>query len=100
MTAMDGHIVVLAKQGYHPFAHKEMLAKCVLALWTGDTVRADLALNADSAVEGWYMSNEAKSGFELLAAFQAYDADAAAEVLKEQVFTFLQVEVARLAKKL
>lgn len=46
------------------------------------------------------MSNEANAGFELVAAFQAYDAEAAERILKEQVFTFLQVEVARIARKL
>lgn len=100
LVAMDGHIKVLLRQGYHPFAHKEMLGKCVICLWLGDTVRAEESVNSSSDVKDWFTSKEAGAAFELVAAFQAYDSEAAAKVLKEQVFTFLQVEVARIAKKL
>jgi tetratricopeptide (TPR) repeat protein len=101
LAAMDGHIKLLAKQGYHPFAHKEILAKCVLTLSMGDTVRAeDVLQNINDQVKDWFMSNEANAGFEMVAAFQAYDAEKVERLSKEQVFTFLQVEVARLARKL
>jgi len=99
VVAIDGHIKVLCKQGYFPFAHKEMLSKVVLALHQGDTVRAELALN-DGDVKDWFTSNESASGFALVEAFQAYDGEAAERILKEQIFTFLQVEIARLARKL
>lgn len=100
LVSMDGHIKLLVSQGYHPFAHKEVLSKCVLCLWMGDNVRADDAINNSESVKDWFMSNEANAAFELVAAFKEYDAEAAAKVLKEQVFIFLQVEVARIAKKL
>jgi len=101
LLAMDGHIKVLVKQGYHPFAHKEILSKCVICLWLGDTVRAEQAINGDIAdVKDWFPSNEANAGFELVASFQEYDSEKADSLLKGQIFTFLQVEVARLARKL
>jgi tetratricopeptide (TPR) repeat protein len=100
LVAMDGHIEVLIKQGHLPFANKEILAKCVVCLWMGDTVTAEQALHGNDKMKDWFMSDEAQAGFELLAAFQNYDAEAAEQALKRQVFTFLQVEVARIARKL
>mmetsp|Transcript_51123 Transcript_51123/g.146788 ORF Transcript_51123/g.146788 Transcript_51123/m.146788 type:complete len:314 (-) Transcript_51123:112-1053(-) len=85
--AMDGHVEILVRNKHYPFAHK-------------DVVRADQALQPGIAVEGWFMSKESQVGSELVEAFQAHDAENAERLLKEQVFTFLQVEVARLAKKL
>lgn len=99
-VALDGYIIVLVAQGYQPFACKEILSKVVLCLWMGDTVRAELALNSNDNVNDWLMSNEAAAGFELVKAFQEYDAEAVVKIVKQQVFTFLQVEVARLAQKL
>mmetsp|Transcript_51122 Transcript_51122/g.146784 ORF Transcript_51122/g.146784 Transcript_51122/m.146784 type:complete len:327 (-) Transcript_51122:112-1092(-) len=98
--AMDGHVEILVRNKHYPFAHKELLAKAVLFLSVQDVVRADQALQPGIAVEGWFMSKESQVGSELVEAFQAHDAENAERLLKEQVFTFLQVEVARLAKKL
>lgn len=100
LSAMDGHMEVLIRQGHFPFAHKEALAKCVLCLWMGDTVTAEQALHGNEKMNDWFMSDEAQAGFELLAAFQNYDAEGAERALQRQVFTFLQVEVARIARKL
>jgi len=100
ITAIDGHIQVLMRQGHFPFVHKELLAKVVLFITMKDTVRAEQAFNPSPEVQGWYMSKECEAGMDLVAAFQAMDAEAAERLLKEQVFTFLQVEVARLAKQL
>lgn len=101
MLTIDEHIKVLSHQKHWPFVHKEMLAKVVLALQLGDTVRADAALGMGTAdVEGWYMSKECQYGTDLVQAFQESDPEAAERIVKEQVFTFLQVEVARIARTL
>lgn len=98
--AIDGHVAVLVRQKHLPFVYKELLAKVVLHLHTRDTVRAEEALNPATDVQGWYASAECQAGSELVAAFQQNDPEEAARVLKQQIFTFLQIEVARLAKQL
>lgn len=100
IKAIDGHIAVLRKQRHFHFVYKEALAKVVILLHLQDTVRAEDALNSAADVEGWFGSNESMAGAELVAAFQENDAETANRVLQEQVFTFLQVEVARMAKQL
>lgn len=97
---IDGHVELLVKQRDHSFAHKELLGKAVLHLHCGDTVRAEQALSPGIDVKDWYMSKECLCGSQLVAAFQAMDAEEAERVLKEQTINFLQVEIARLAKKL
>jgi len=98
--AIDGHVAVLTRQKHSHFVYKELLAKVVIFLHMQDTVRAEDALNSPGDLQGWYSSNESVAGAELVAAFQAYDDEGAQRVLKDQVFSFLQVEVARLAKQL
>jgi len=98
--AMDGHIAVLTRQKHLQFVYKELLSKVIIFLYIQDTVRAEDALNSPGDIQGWYSSKESVAGAELVAAFQAYDAEAAERVLQDQIFTFLQVEVARLAKQL
>uniref|UniRef100_A0A7S4UFZ8 Gamma-soluble NSF attachment protein n=1 Tax=Alexandrium monilatum TaxID=311494 RepID=A0A7S4UFZ8_9DINO len=98
--AIDGHIKVLKRQGHDHFVYKEALAKVVLFLHMQDTVRAEDALNEPAEVRGWFTSKEAQSGAELVAAFQNNDAEEVQRVMKDQTFTFLQVEIARLAKQL
>lgn len=101
MLTIDEHIKVLSHQKHWPFVHKEMLAKVVLAIKLGDTVRADQALGmGTAAVEGWYMSKECQYGTDLVQAFQESDPEACQTIIKQQVFTFLQVEVARIARTL
>merc|ERR1719266_2688535 len=80
-------------QKHVPFVHKELLAKVVIHLHMGDTVRAEEALNPATDVQGWYASTECQAGSELVAAFQQNDPEEASRVLKEQVFSFLQIEV-------
>jgi len=100
VKAIDGHIEVLLRQKHHAFAHKELLAKAVLMLHAEDNVRAEEALNPSFSVEGWFMSKESQVGSDLLGAFKENDAEALQRVQKEQVLTFLQVEIARIAKQL
>eukprot|EP00443_Scrippsiella_acuminata_P010261 CAMPEP_0115192588 /NCGR_PEP_ID=MMETSP0270-20121206/13118_1 /TAXON_ID=71861 /ORGANISM="Scrippsiella trochoidea, Strain CCMP3099" /LENGTH=259 /DNA_ID=CAMNT_0002605835 /DNA_START=14 /DNA_END=790 /DNA_ORIENTATION=- len=83
MKAIDGHVEVLVRQKHYPFAHKELLAKVVLCLAAKDPVRADQALNPKMEVEGWYMSKESQVGSELVAAFQAFNAEEADAGVKE-----------------
>jgi len=103
---IDGHIEVLMSQKYFPFVHKEMLSKVVLLLWMQDTVRAEQALNGARSdgtsvdVDGWFSSKESEVGFALVAAAKEHDPETIANVLADQTFTFLQVEVARLAREL
>lgn len=103
---IDGHIEVLISQKYSTFAHKEMLSKVVLLLWMQDTVRAEQALNctrSDGAsvdVDGWFTSKESEVGFALVAAAKDHDPETMANVLADQTFTFIQIEVARLAVEL
>jgi len=98
--AIDGHIAVLKRLGHLHFVYKEVLAKIVIFLHAQDTVRAEDTLNEPADVQGWYSSNESQAGAELVAAFQAMDAEEVQRVLKDSSFGFLQVEVARLAKQL
>lgn len=100
VKVIDGHIELLVRQKHSSFAHKEILSKVVLHLHARDTVRAEEALTPNVEVEGWFTSRECQAGSDLVAAFQAYESVEAERVLKEQVFTFLQVEIARMAKKL
>eukprot|EP00929_Paragymnodinium_shiwhaense_P013165 TRINITY_DN121026_c0_g1_i1.p1 TRINITY_DN121026_c0_g1~~TRINITY_DN121026_c0_g1_i1.p1 ORF type:complete len:338 (-),score=127.95 TRINITY_DN121026_c0_g1_i1:118-1131(-) len=100
VKAMDGHIAFLMKQTHLPFVYKEVLSKVIVLLHTKDTVRADEALRPSQEVDGWYMSKESQCAHDLVAAFQANDPAGVTELTKDQIFTFLQVEVARLAKKL
>lgn len=98
--AMDAHANLLARQGHHAFAHKELLSKVILRLHQQDTVGAEEAMNPSAEVHGWYSSRECEVGSGLVQAFQQNDAEAAERLVKEQVLTFLQVEVARLAQQL
>lgn len=100
LKAIDGHIAVLVRQKHFPFVHKELLAKVVLLLHLQDTVRADEALRPAGEAEGWFSSKEGQVGFDLVAAFQANDAEAVERLVKDQVLTFLQVEIARLGRQL
>lgn len=100
LRVIDAHVELLLKQAQPTFAYKELLSKMVLCLDAQDTVRAEQALSPTCDVPGWYTSRECQVGSELVSAFQANDAAELERVLKEQVFTFLQVEIARLAKKL
>jgi len=99
LVAMDGHIGVLSRQKSLPFAHKELLSKIVLLGQLEDTVRADEILNA-SQVDGWFTSRECQVGCDLVEALKNHDAEALAGLQKEQTFTFLQVEVARVVRQL
>lgn len=100
VKVMDGHVELLLRQKQPSFAHKEILGKVVIHLHLGDTVRAEDALTPQNIDNGWFASKECQAGSELVAAFQAYEAAEVERLLKEQVFTFLQVEIARMAKKL
>eukprot|EP00405_Crypthecodinium_cohnii_P042981 CAMPEP_0206565832 /NCGR_PEP_ID=MMETSP0325_2-20121206/24313_1 /ASSEMBLY_ACC=CAM_ASM_000347 /TAXON_ID=2866 /ORGANISM="Crypthecodinium cohnii, Strain Seligo" /LENGTH=360 /DNA_ID=CAMNT_0054068777 /DNA_START=51 /DNA_END=1130 /DNA_ORIENTATION=+ len=100
LKAIDGHIGVLCKGKHFSFAHKEILAKAVLHLTIGDPVRADQSLTDVKDVEGWFSSKEAVVGGELVQAFLNHDAEGVEAAKKQQVFSFLQVEIARLAKSL
>ncbi|CAE7368573.1 IDE, partial [Symbiodinium pilosum] len=99
LVAMDGHIGVLNRQKSLPFAHKELLSKIVLLAQLEDTVRAEEVLNV-APVEGWFTSRECQVGCELVEALKSHDAEALAGLQKEQIFTFLQVEVARAVRQL
>lgn len=99
LKAIDGHIEVLLRQKHLPFVHKELLSKVVLLLHMGDTVRAEDAV-ARMDVSGWCASTECQAGSDLVEGFKAHDPEAVQKALKEQVFTFIQVEVARLARSL
>lgn len=98
--AIDGHVVLLVKQRQASFVHKEVLSKVAIMLHLGDTVRAEEALNRGSDFEGWWSSKECQVGSDIVAAFQARDPAEVERLAKEQVWSFLQVEVARLAKQL
>lgn len=100
MKAMDGHIVVLLRQKNPVNAHKEALAKVVLLLKLEDTVRAEQTMSAAGDMPGWFTSKECQVGSDLIEAFRACDPQAVAATIKDQTFTFLQVEVARIAKQL
>lgn len=100
MKAMDGHMKVLLRQKNVVNAHKEVLAKVVLLLKLEDTVRAQQAMSAAGDVPGWFTSKECQVGSDLIEGFRACDPEAVATAIKDQTFTFLQVEVARIAKQL
>lgn len=99
LKAMDGHISVLQRQKSLPFVHKELLSKIVLLVKMEDCVRAEEILTSTN-VDGWIMSREYQVGTELVEATKNYDAEALIGLQKDQIFTFLQVEVARIAKLL
>eukprot|EP00913_Durusdinium_trenchii_P004517 g4194.t1 len=96
---MDGHIAVLQRQKSQPFVHKELLSKIVLLMKLEDSVRAE-ELISSSNIEGWFLSREYQVGTDLVEAMKSNDAEALAGLQKEQIFTFLQVEVARIVKQL
>lgn len=98
--AIDGHVALLAKQKQTSFVHKEVLGKVAIMLHLGDTVRAEEALNGGSDFEGWWSSKECQVGSDMVAAFQARDPAEVERLAKEQVWSFLQVEAARLARQL
>lgn len=100
VKTIDCHIALLVKQKHFTFVHKEALAKIVIFIHMQDTVRAEEALNTPCEVQGWYTSKECMVGSEMVEAFKTYDAEAVTRLLKEQVWSFLQVEVARMAKQL
>lgn len=100
LQAIDGHVEVLVRQKHFPFVHKELISKTVLLLRMDDLVRAEDSLNTGASVEGWYTSKESEVGFLLVGAFQANDAESVERLVKEQVFTNLQVEIARIARLL
>jgi len=100
MKAIDGHIEVLVRQKSLPFAHKELLSKIVLLIKLEDGVRADESLNASGSISGWFTSKECQVASDLVEAFKTNDAEAMAGLIKDQTFSFLQVEVARIAKQL
>jgi len=99
LEATDGNIEVLTRQKQMPFVMKELLSKVVIILQMQDTVRAEEILNTCGA-EGWFMSAECQAGSELVAAFQTMDAPGVSAAINQQVFNFLPIEIARLAKKL
>lgn len=99
LKAMDGHIAVLQRQKSQPFVHKELLSKIVLLMKLEDSVRAE-ELISSSNIEGWFLSREYQVGTDLVEAMKSNDAEALAGLQKEQIFTFLQVEVARIVKQL
>eukprot|EP00927_Polykrikos_kofoidii_P008246 TRINITY_DN13419_c0_g1_i1.p1 TRINITY_DN13419_c0_g1~~TRINITY_DN13419_c0_g1_i1.p1 ORF type:complete len:308 (-),score=59.85 TRINITY_DN13419_c0_g1_i1:78-1001(-) len=100
LKAIDQHVALLQRQGHASFVYKELLAKVVLLLEIGDSVRAEEALAPGVAVQGWFTSKECILGNDLVAAYRSNDAEAAAAALKDQTFTFLQIEVARIARQL
>lgn len=101
LKAIDEHIEVLRKQKkLLPMIHKELLSKVVLLIHLQDTVRAQEVLQSGANLEGWLSCRESKLGESLVEAFQANDAAGAEEVLQDQLFGMLQIEVARLAKTL
>eukprot|EP00747_Dinoflagellata_sp_TGD_P165941 gnl/TRDRNA2_/TRDRNA2_187997_c0_seq1.p1 gnl/TRDRNA2_/TRDRNA2_187997_c0~~gnl/TRDRNA2_/TRDRNA2_187997_c0_seq1.p1 ORF type:complete len:296 (+),score=84.86 gnl/TRDRNA2_/TRDRNA2_187997_c0_seq1:77-964(+) len=100
LKAIDGHAALLTRAKQFSFVHKEILSKIVLLIHMEDTVRADEALGRGMEIEGFCQSKEFQVGSELVQAYQENDAEAAARLLKEQTFTFLHVEVARIAMRL
>eukprot|EP00403_Amphidinium_massartii_P029878 CAMPEP_0178390938 /NCGR_PEP_ID=MMETSP0689_2-20121128/10904_1 /TAXON_ID=160604 /ORGANISM="Amphidinium massartii, Strain CS-259" /LENGTH=307 /DNA_ID=CAMNT_0020011463 /DNA_START=8 /DNA_END=928 /DNA_ORIENTATION=+ len=97
-AAIDENIQLLIRQNALAFAYKEMLCKVVIHLHLDDVVAAEEALGFGSEpVDGWFLSPECQAGMNLIEAFKAYDGDAVKKQVKDQVFTFLPVEVARLA---
>lgn len=99
LRAIDSHITVLIRLKHTAFVCKEILAKVVLCICLDDMVRADEALNAREA-PGWYMSKECEVGMALVAAYKEQDSEAATLALQDQILVSLQVDVARLAKRL
>merc|ERR1712224_753115 len=98
MQAIDGYIGVLRRQKHWPFIYKELLAKVVLLLHANqDTVRAQGVLDAGGDFEGWMASRECSVGYDLVEAFRTNDGEKAEALVKDQIFSFLQVEVARAA---
>merc|ERR1712129_247060 len=96
-----GYIQVLRRQRYFSFIHKELLGKIVLILHLSkDTVRAQEVLDNSADVEGWLACRESIVGYDLVEAFRANDAEALKTLIKDQIFSFLQIEVARVARKL
>jgi len=101
IVATDGHIEILKNQGHFSFVHKEILAKVVLVLHGNqDTVRAQEVIDSSNAIDGWLMSREAKVGCDLVDTFRNCDAEACEKLVKDQIFSFLQLEVARTARQL
>jgi len=101
LKAIDEHIEVLRRQKkLFPMIHKELLAKVVLLIHLQDTVRAQEVIQSGADVQGWLSCRDSKLGASLVEAFQANDAAGAEEVLQDQLFGMLQVDVARLARSL
>eukprot|EP00435_Cladocopium_sp_Y103_P040990 s2430_g11.t1 len=84
---------------WHSMLMQELLSKIVLLVKMEDCVRAEEILTSTN-VDGWIMSREYQVGTELVEATKNYDAEALIGLQKDQIFTFLQVEVARIAKLL
>lgn len=80
LQAIDGHIEVLTKQKHYTFIFKELLGKAVLLLQMKDTVGAEQALQPSGDILGWFTSKECQVGMDLVAAFQAHDAEARLEI--------------------
>jgi len=100
IVRIDRYMSVLKQQQQLPNVYKYLLSKVVLFLKLNDTVRADKELNPEEEVQGWYASKECEVASELVAAFQNYDAEVCDRLVKDQTFSFCQVEIARIARQL
>jgi len=100
LKAIDGHIELLTRQSQPTFVHKEILGKVVLRLSIEDVAGAAQELVPSGQVDGWFSSKENNCGATLVEAFQEGNQEEATEILKDQVFTFLLVDIARVAKRL
>jgi len=83
-----------------PNAAKAALEIIVICLYLGDWVLADREFKELQSQFGFPHSREQAVAYDLLTAIEDRDEERLKEICKEQTFTFLTVEVARMTKKL
>jgi len=100
-------LAILKKQtqAYQKVDNKSMLWKCflssiIIVLAMGDPVEANKQYQSFGAVEGFVATEEARLAAELLDAYEQGDQDKLTAVASKQHISFLEAEVARLAKSL
>ncbi|PFH36126.1 putative gamma-soluble NSF attachment protein [Besnoitia besnoiti] len=101
LKALDGHIKVLQKLNQQNGIYKAVLSKVIVCLTMGDAVGANNALSDEMAFASNFMgSREFQLAADAVDAYKQGDSDALADVLANQTWSFLSVEIFRMSRDL
>ncbi|EER20636.1 Gamma-soluble NSF attachment protein, putative [Perkinsus marinus ATCC 50983] len=91
---------LLEAAGLYASTHKELLARVVVLLSTGDSVRADEVLASCLNVNGFLASEEMAAGEGMVIAYRNNDAEALQDAVNKNCVKFLPIEIVKIAKSL